>query len=191
MSRAVWDHPVLGRFWRQLEPWARTSEGWTTTCPSCDAENPLDRPRLTVATAGDRVRLRCYTCSALRIAVALNLELHEFEPWNAPEAIDQPPQPQTASAQSGPSRRRGQGGPREQRRMQADAYARLRQCVQAVLDAPAAERTRVLREQHAVAAGLPGVPADKARQAITAAAASTGLSQVEVDAALSGEEAWA
>lgn len=185
-------HPLLRRLSR-LDLTA-CSGGWNLPCPGCGAEaapsglfesDPTaNYASVTVALSADGQRLRIRRCSggcsALRIAVALNLEIRDFEPWDVPAPAPAPPEvPQCPK----PSRPSGS----ESWQSDADTYSALRACVQAVLDAPAGDRTRVVREQHEAALAIPGLPAARAHGAISAAAKAAGMGEAETTRVL---EVW-
>lgn len=183
--------------------------GLSGPCPACGAKprpNYPDMPekngnysQVYIATSGNRVRLRCNRggseewhlgspCSALAIAVALNLELHEFEPWNAPRPEQADSQPSESRQRTRQTQRARQTSSKQRR--PRDTYATLRTCVQQVLDAPKGTVGTTVYEQFTLARAGDVEPAE-AHRALVAAAIKAGMTEGAAKKAIEGREAWA
>lgn len=197
----LWSHPVLRRIDREFDLTPH-SDGWALPCPGCDAEaapsglfesDPTaNYASVTVALSADGQRLRIRRCSggcsALRIAVALNLEIAEFEPWDQPN-VAMPKAPAAPESTPRTVANQQRGGEKRPKAIQPDpSYAALRACVQAVLDATEGEREQVVREQHEVVMAIPGVTAARAKAVLVAAATTAGMSETDAERAM---EVWA
>jgi hypothetical protein len=129
-----------------------------------------------------RVRLRCTgSCSALHLAVVLDLELDEFERWNAPEPVPSE-LPKSVAGRPHPRTRVKKTVVRA-----TSPYEQLRALVQAVLDAKGeAARESALREAHREGLRLPVDPM-QVEAAITAAAREVGIPEARARELLRGE----
>ena len=178
---------------------------WIVPCPGCGgAERPrwpfVSDPQTNYAEMharlsedGQRVRLSCTgdgrgrrRCSALHLAVVLDLELYEFEPGvgcRQPIAAEPVPEPTPEPAPVAAKPRKAKATKKAQA-----PYERLRTLVQAILDAGTTEdRESALREASREGLSLPGLDPEQVQQALRGAAQSVGLSENRARAVLRGE----
>lgn len=201
-----YDLPPVRHLMDRLPPGQRSGPPWIVPCPGCGGAEPPRWPyvpdpqtnyaQMHASLASDRQRLRLSCtgngrgerkCSALHLAVVLDLELDEFEPGlGCRKPVLRKPVPEVKPAPAvKPAPRKAKARKKSNPRT---PYDRLRVLVQSVLAAKTAEvGERALLAAHREAIDLPGMDPAQVQDVLCAAAAAVGIPGDRAHALLRGE----